>query len=86
MERDFDLFLWAEGEGAQELKVFGSEIRAVLGEVINLFVSDANVGELSNLGLEPVIGLAVEFEFGGAVGEPVSDLCVRCQYPAVLAL
>lgn len=86
MEREFDLFLWAEGEGTQELQVFGSKIRAVFGKIVNLVVCNANIGKLGDLGLKPVVGLAIQLEFGGTIGEPVSDLCVRCQQPAVLAL
>jgi hypothetical protein len=76
LESEFDLFLWTEREGGQEVEVFGCEIRAVLSEIVNLSVCDAEVGELSDLGLKPVVGLAVEFELGGAVGEPVGNLCV----------
>jgi hypothetical protein len=86
LEREFDLFLWVERESAQEVEVFGGEIRAVLGEIVNLFVCDAEVGELGDLDLKPVVGLAVEFELGGTVGEPVGNLCAECQHTAVLAL
>lgn len=64
----------------QELEVFGAQVRAVLAQVIDLFVRNANSGQLSDLLLQPVVGLSVEFEVGGTVGESVSNLCVDHQY------
>jgi len=70
------LFAWAEREAAQEVEVLGCEIRTVLAEILNLLVCDADVGELGDLLLQPVISLAVKLEISGAVGEAVGDLCI----------